>query len=94
MNQRETMLLVGFLPFYLAAFGLYHFMIVRVNQQLPVSERIPHHISVLAWKRLVGEYREFYPSSIIYPLTLSCAVTCVALALAFAGYRLWEYVTR
>ena len=94
MNQRETMLLVSFLPFYSSAFGLYHFMIFRVNQQLSADRKIPHHISLLGRKRLAGEYKVFYPKSVIYPLAFGCAVTCLVIALAFGGYRIWEYVVK
>jgi hypothetical protein len=44
MNQRETMLLIGFIAFYLPAFGLFQLMIFRVNQQLPLARRIPHSV--------------------------------------------------
>lgn len=39
MNH-TAMLLIGFVAFYLPAFGLYHLMVFRVNQQLPSDRRI------------------------------------------------------
>src|SRR5580700_6565826 len=61
MNQRETMFLIGFIAFYLPAFGLFHLMIFRVNQQLAPDRRIPHSLSLGGWNRLAREHNGFYP---------------------------------
>jgi hypothetical protein len=42
MSQHEATLLIGFVAFYLPAFGLYHLMVFRVNQQLPSDRKLPH----------------------------------------------------
>jgi hypothetical protein len=91
MNQRETMLLIGFVAFYLPAFGLFHFMIFRVNRQLPLARRIPHSLYWRGWGRLAKEYNEFYARSFLYQFTLTCAVTGLTIALGLAGFRIWEY---
>ena len=93
MNRYETMLLIGFTALYAAAFGLYHLMIFRVNQQLPLDDRrIPHSLYLGGWKRLARDYKRFYPRSFLYQFTLTCAVTGLILAVGFAGFRVWEYV--
>jgi hypothetical protein len=86
MNQHETMLLIGFVAFYLPAFGLFHLMIFRVNQQVPPGSRIPHSLYWRGWSRLGKKYNEFYPRSFLYKFTLTCAVTCVIIAIGFAGF--------
>lgn len=91
MNGPETTLLGGFTAFYLVAFGLYHLMVLRVNQYLPPDSRIPHSLSLVGWNRLAREYERFYPRSSLYPLTMTCAVTGLIIALVFAGFRIWEY---
>jgi len=91
MNQHETMFLIGFVAFYLPAFGLFHLMIFRVNQQLPLVRRIPHSVYWRGWSRLAKEYNEFYPESFLYRFTLTCTVTCLIIAIGFAGFRAWEY---
>jgi hypothetical protein len=91
MNQRETMFLIGFIAFYLPAFGLFHLMIFRVNQQLPPAQRIPHSLFWGEWSRLAKEYKAFYPESFLYQFTLTCAVTGLIIALGLAGFRVWEY---
>ena len=42
VNRYETALFLVFAAFWLALFGLYHFMIYAVNKRLPTSNRIPH----------------------------------------------------
>jgi hypothetical protein len=91
MNQLETMFLIGFIAFYLPAFGLFHLMIFRVNQQLPPAQRIRHSLYWRGWSRLAKEYNEFYPGSFLYRFTLTCTVTCLIIAIGFAGFRVWEY---
>ena len=76
--------------FYFAVFFLYHFMVFRVNSTLPPSSRIPHSLTFGHRDRLAKEYKALYPRSNIYQLTLVCAVTAFALAVAFAGFRVWE----
>ena len=76
--------------FYFASLILYHQMVFRVNKNLPLSERIPHSLTFGQRERLGREYRALYPRSILYQLTMLCAVTVFVLALAFAGFRFWE----
>jgi hypothetical protein len=76
--------------FYFTALVLYHLMVFRVNKNLPREERIPHSLTFGQRDRLSKEYRALYPRSILYPLALACAITVVALALAFAGVRIWD----
>ena len=91
MNQYETMLLIGFIAVYLPAFGFYHLMVFRVNQQLPPPNRIPHSLYLGGWSRLAREYKGFYPRSFLYQLTLTCAVTGLIIAVGLVGFRVWEY---
>ena len=83
MNRPETILILSFLVFYIPAFALYHLMVHRVNQDLPRDRRIPHSLSLGGWKRLAEEYRGFYPRSLLYPFTVTCAATCLLIALRF-----------
>ena len=76
--------------FYFAAFFLYHFMVFRVNRKLPPGTGIPHSLTFGQRDRLAKEYKALYPKSMLYQLTLLCAVTMFALAVAFAGFRIWE----
>ena len=76
--------------FYFASLILYHLMVFRVNKNLPLGERIPHSLTFGQRDRLGREYRALYPRSILYQLTMLCAVTVFVLALAFAGFRIWE----
>ena len=68
-------------------------MVFRVNRVLPPSERIPHSLTFGQRERLGAEYKSLYPRSIVYQLTLLCAFTLIALALVFAGLRIWVAVT-
>jgi len=79
--------------FYFTAFFLYHFMVFRVNKNLPPNERIPHSLTFGQRDRLATEYKSLYPRSIVYQLTLLCAVSLIALAAVFAGIRIWEAMT-
>lgn len=88
-NLTSLVLAVCF-AFYLAAFFLYHFMVFRVNKNLSPAERIPHSLTFGHRDRLAIEYKSQYPRSIIYRLTLLCAVSLNALAAVFAGIRIWE----
>lgn len=91
MNKYETMLFVGFIASYLTAFSLFHLMIFRVNRYLLPDCRIPHFLHLGGRKKLAKEYAGFYPRSFLYRLTLTCAVTCLIIAVGFAGLRVWEY---
>jgi len=93
MNWYETILLVGFVVFYLPAFGFYHLMVFRVNQQLPPARRVPHSLYFGGWNRLVSEYKSFYPGGFLYELTLTCTITCLIVAVSLAGFRVWEFAT-
>ena len=65
-------------------------MVFRVNKNLPPNERIPYSLTFRQRDRLATEYKSQYPRSIVYQLTLLCAVTLIALAAVFAGIRIWE----
>jgi hypothetical protein len=93
MSQHEATLLIGFVAFYLPAFGLYHLMVFRVNQQLPSDRKLPQLLCLGGWSRLAKEYKGFYPRSFLYQFTLTCAVTGLIIALGIVGLRLWEYAT-
>ena len=94
VDRYETALFVALLPFYFAAFGLYQFMIFAVNKRLPAPERIPHSLFWRGWSRVRDNYRMLYPRSSVYRLSLTCAVTVAAIALAFVALRVWEYAHR
>lgn len=91
MNKYETALFILFIPFYLAAFGLYHFMIFSVNSQLPDSERIPHSLDWRGCNRAKNGYTRLHPKSFVYPLTVACAVAGTFIAIGFVALRFWEY---
>jgi ABC-type maltose transport system permease subunit len=91
VNRYETALLVTFLPFYLVAFGLYHFMVLAVNNRLSASDKIPHSLFWRGWSRVRSDYKRFYPNSFVYQLSVVCAVTVAAIAVAFLALRVWEY---
>ena len=68
-------------------------MVFRVNKNLAPNEQIPHSLTFGQRDRLAAEYKRLYPRSIVYQLTLLCAFTLIALALVFAGLRIWVAVT-
>ena len=90
MNRYETALFLGFVMVWSLTFGLHHFMVFRVNRQLPPERRIPHS-GWGHWQRLRTEYIGLYPRSFLSDLMLRCAVVIVLLALAMVGLRIWEY---
>lgn len=92
MNPYEKALFIAFLALYLPAFGLFQWMIFRVNRELPSNLRIPHSLYFGGWNRLVSEYKRFYPESRLYQFTLACAVICLIIAVGFSGFRIWEYI--
>ncbi|MCU1315096.1 MAG: hypothetical protein JWN63_418 [Candidatus Acidoferrum typicum] len=93
MNKYETALFVSFLAAYFPAVGLFHFMLFRVNSQLPPDSRLPHSLSWGDWNRLKREYKRFCPRSIVYQLTVSSAVAISILAIAMLTFRFWEYAS-
>jgi len=92
MNQQEKFLLIVFLVFYLPAFGLFQFMVFRVNSNLAPDRRIPHSLYWGGWGRLRAEYISLYPRSCIYQSTLWLHVTIVVLAGLFFTLRFWEFL--
>jgi|ERR1700733_1562894 hypothetical protein len=78
------------IAFYFAAFFLYHFMVFRVNKNLPADERIPHSLTFGQRDRLRTVYKSLYPRSSVYQMTFVCAVSLIVLASLFAGIRIWE----
>lgn len=93
MSRYDTALVVLILALYFPAFGLYHLMVYRVNREQPPDRRIPHSLLGGNWNRLRTEYKSFYPRSILYQLTLSCAVSVLILAVALVAFRFWEYTS-
>jgi hypothetical protein len=93
MNEYQKALLIGFGVFYFHALGLYHFMVFRVNRQLPPHRRIRHSLFWGGWNKLRDEYKGFYPRSSVYQMTVSSAVTCLLFAAAFSAFCFWEYST-
>jgi hypothetical protein len=91
VNQYESGLLVGLLPFYFAAFGLYHFMVFAVNQHLPAAEKLPHSMFWSGWNRVKDTYRRFYPHSIVYQVSVACAAITLVIAISFVVLRVYEY---
>ncbi len=87
------MLFIGFIAFYLPAYGLFQWMVYKVNRNLPPDRRISHSLYFGGWKRLAREYKSFYPRSFLYQFTVTCAVTCLIIAVGLAGFRAWEYAT-
>ena len=94
MNPEWTAPFLIILPVYLAALGLFHFMIFRVNKHLPPEERIPHSLYLGSRDRLRDEYQRLYPRSRLYPLTMALSVAFFAAGLAFSLWRIWDYVSR
>jgi len=94
MNWDQTILLIVLLPFYFVAFGLYQFMVFSVNRNVEPSERIPHSLFWRGWSLVRDTYKTLYPRSLVYQLSLACAVTVALIALAFAGVSVWEYAQR
>jgi hypothetical protein len=91
VNRYETALFIVLLPFYFVAFGMYHLMVFAVNKHLAASERIPHSLFWRGWNGVRNNYKGLYPRSSIYQLSLLCAVSVAAVALAFVALRVWEY---
>jgi hypothetical protein len=86
------MLLVGFVVLYLPAFGLFQWMIYRVNSSCRSTGEFPIRFFGEAG-RLGREYKDLYPKSLLYQFTVTCAVACLIVAASFAGFRVWEYAT-
>jgi hypothetical protein len=99
VNRAETALFVLFASFWVALFGLYHFMIYAANKRLPASNRIPHvrHLGGLRashgfeWRRVTNDYRTLYPTSLINYMWVGCIGSIVVIAIAFVFLRVWEY---
>jgi hypothetical protein len=91
LNSYETALFAAFLPFYLVAFGLYHFMVFAVNRRLAPNDKVPHSLFWRGWNRVRNDYKTLYPKSPVYELSRLCAATLAAIAFAFVALRVWEY---
>jgi hypothetical protein len=65
MNPYDKGMLIAFIVYYLPTLGLFYFMILRVNRNLPRSRRIPFSLSWGNWTKLPTEYKRFYPRSIL-----------------------------
>ena len=73
--------------FFFTAICLFHLMVFRVIKLLPPGERIPYYLDLRRSNRLAADYKALYPRSILYQLTLVCAVSVFVLALAFVFLR-------
>ena len=100
VNRVETALFLLCATFWVALFGVYHFMIFAVNKRVPKASRIPHvRISRgglwgshgFEWKTVIREYKRLYPSSFINYATVACLASITAIAIAFVALRVWEY---
>ena len=91
MNQYDQGLFITFTVLGLYTMGLLYFMILRVNQNLPQSDRISFQLSWGRWKRLAAEYKGFYPRSILPQLMESSAYAMLIVAVAAFVVRFWEY---
>jgi hypothetical protein len=91
MNQYEKGMFIAFVALYLPTFGLFHFMILRVDRNLPRPRRIQHSLSRGNWSKLANEYKGFYPRSVLYRLTVSGAIALLIIAVAMFVFRFWEY---
>jgi hypothetical protein len=80
-----------FFVFSATAFLLYHLMVFRVNKHLAPGEKFPHSLSFGQRNRLATLYKSLYPKSIVYQLTLVCAITTMLTAIAFVSFRVWSY---
>ena len=80
-----------FLAIYLPTYGLIQFMVLRVNRHLPYSERISH-----GWpgNRLRVEYARLFPKSHLYAMTMGLSATLVTVAVIFAAWRAWSYISK
>jgi hypothetical protein len=91
VNRYELALLVAFLPFYVVAFALYHFMVFAVNKRVAPPDRVPHSLFWRGWNRVRIDYKTLYPRSSVYELSLLCAATVAGIAVLFVVLRLWQY---
>ena len=91
MNKVDQGLLIAFYVLGLYAMCLWFFMILRVNRNLPPSRWVSLLPSGDWWKRLLVEYKGFYPRSTLPRLMRSCAVLILIVAAALLGLRVWEY---
>jgi hypothetical protein len=103
MSQYDKWLLIALAVFYFPTFGLFCFMILRVNRKLPAPGRFRFSImpwgdwtrlSRPDWTELPTEHRRLYPRSILYRLAVSGAITLLVIAVAFFALRWWEYANR
>jgi len=90
-SSLATSLFLIFLVFYFPSFGLFHWMIYKVNRALPAQERIAHSLYWGGWSRLRNQYSQLYPGSPLYLITLSLTIGCFILATAFALLLIWQF---
>jgi hypothetical protein len=100
VNPIDRTLCLIFMAFWIALFGVYHYMIYAVNKHLTASSRIPHiRISQdgmwgshgFEWNAVLKEYRRLYPNGFASTATAVCLVSIATLAVAFVCLRIWEY---
>jgi hypothetical protein len=87
----SVLLSIGF-GFFIAAFGLYHLMVFRVNRNVELGEQFPHSLAIGQRDELRTLYKSLYPRSIIYELTLTCSFSLILIAVAFVCFRVWSAV--
>jgi hypothetical protein len=86
-----TSLLAVALGFNLAAFGLFHLMIHKVNAQLSDTEKIPHSLYWGRWNQLRALSRNYYPRSSLYSVVVTLAVIGLVFAACAAGLLWWQF---
>jgi len=93
MNRYETAKLVAVVAFA-PLLALWHFILVRVNQNLPVEKKFSHFspFPLGEWVRFRAEYRRLYPRSYLYPIATTGVFVYFLFALAMIGFRGWEYL--
>lgn len=89
-NEVGASVFLIFVGIYVVTFGLLEFMVWRVNKQLPVGERLSYG---LPGARLRVEYTRLFPKSQLYATTMKLSATLVIVAIVFAGWRVWEYIS-
>lgn len=70
-----------------------HWQLIRAPHFV-IDYVILHSLFWRGWNRVRDNYKRLYPRSSVYQLSLVCAATVAAIALAFVALRVWEYTHR
>ncbi len=90
MDRSDEALFIAFIVVYVPTWSLYHFMIFRVNKELPLYRKIRHSLFYGGWTKLRDEYKGFYPRSSLYHLTVSGAISCLVIATVIFVFNFWK----